>query len=342
MWQLCDMRFGQLQATIGEYIVEIFRGDPKAVGIDVLDAVVSSRMGIYETRGIEGNLLRLRELVTDDEVLCLPTSEYFGEIGELRFVRLGPPLDDDDICYSELTTPYILEGASAAEWTRYLKASMPDPSGDEREQLAAVFKADTAAMPWHDFVFDGYFQASQNAIVLSGIPDKPETLPHYIPPDRELADRVAEREAIADEAELPCEHETSFEMKLNYTQRKVIAEMLPALAERVAPKSKGKHTIQFSEPEIEELGNVAEIWLVSARGSQIPTLRKLIDMVNGAVDAAAREKFGENAGLANRMYCLRIDLNDTNLAPYPSYRLHARTAAFCDSDCHGLDGFTSA
>jgi hypothetical protein len=49
-------------------------------------------MGIYEHRGWQENFVRLWELVTDRECFAHVGSGYRGQVGQLWYVCLFPPL----------------------------------------------------------------------------------------------------------------------------------------------------------------------------------------------------------------------------------------------------------
>ena len=130
-WAWCDVPFGPDQETIGGCVYEmmqVMQAPP-----DMLVALRNfsdSRMGIYEHLGQQADKIRLRELVTGDELLCHSASGYLGHREELWYVRLVPPLSDFDY-HVTVTTPYVLQGTSTADWTqamanlRFVVIAMP-------------------------------------------------------------------------------------------------------------------------------------------------------------------------------------------------------------------------
>jgi len=183
-WAFFDVRFGPERETIGSCLLDV----ADLLGMDSFMAETirrfqSSRMGIYEHCGTEGGRCRLRELVTEDECTCHVASGYRGKPGELWYVRLCPPLLDLVDYHVVFTTPYVLIGATKADWTAYLKKSMLG-SADTRKSLHEFMKFGKAAKSarpdesWSEFIFQAYHHHQSDAIFLTGIPDVKGSLPH--------------------------------------------------------------------------------------------------------------------------------------------------------------------
>jgi hypothetical protein len=180
-WAFFDLRFGKSGDTIGGCQIEL--NDLFCLNPDQLDALKKlnhSRMGIYEQIGFDGPHVRLRELITNDEVVCQNASGYRGQQGELWYVRLLPPLLPELATYHIVfTTPYILIGNGKDDWTQFLNRSMRlFKSDDEHEQLYRLMKYGTGPNYWNKFVFRAYHHHQSDAIFLAGIPDLKATLPH--------------------------------------------------------------------------------------------------------------------------------------------------------------------
>ena len=101
-----------------------------------------SRMGIYEHIGMEGPHIHLRELIANDQLHCHCPSGYRGQKGELSYVRLVPPLEPQlAIYWVAMTTPYVLLGASKADWIAFLKRTMVQCDGpNDRTRLNNLLK----------------------------------------------------------------------------------------------------------------------------------------------------------------------------------------------------------
>lgn len=180
-WAFYDLRFGNTNETIADCQIEL--NDLIWMNADQLDALkklAASRMGIYEHVGFEGALIKLRELITDDDFVCHNASGYRGVPGELWYVRLLPPLLPELGKYHiAFTTPYILIQATKNDWTQFLKRSVLQiKADDQRPALHQLLKYGFGQNYWNEFVFKAYHHHIAEAIFLAGIPDLKSTLPH--------------------------------------------------------------------------------------------------------------------------------------------------------------------
>jgi hypothetical protein len=176
-WAFYDLRFDGTDTLAS---CQIEANDVVGMNPDQLAALkkmADSRMGIYEHVGVDGPHVRLRELVTNAESTCHPTSGYRGTSGELWYVRLLPPLLPDLARYHIVfTTPYVLL-ASKGDWLQFLRRALSGP-GDEREALHRLLKYGPGPNYWNEFVFKAYHHHQSDAIFLAGVPDLKATLPH--------------------------------------------------------------------------------------------------------------------------------------------------------------------
>ena len=191
-------RFGADHETAVEIIHQVlqqWKVDSRS--LDMLKRLRSSRSGIFETLEVSNAGVRVRELVTSREFRLIPSAGYAGQPGELRFSRVAIPAEDAGETFFEMTTPYILVGCDATEWTDYLSSEMPPnasrrdplcgmehasevlPHSDLADRLSALFEDDCGEMSWNDYIMDGYLNYQKSAIFLTGIPSRPETLPHH-------------------------------------------------------------------------------------------------------------------------------------------------------------------
>jgi hypothetical protein len=183
-WAVFDLRFGPDRETIGTCLLDV----ADLLGMDSFMAETirqaqDSRMGIYEHCGIEDGRCRLRELVTDKEFRCHNSSGYRGKAGELWYVRLGSPLLNLVDYYVAFTTPYVLVGATKADWMAYLNKNLMG-SADMAKTLHDFMKFGKAARSrkadrsWSEFVFQAYQHHQFDAIFLAGLPDVKGSRPH--------------------------------------------------------------------------------------------------------------------------------------------------------------------
>ncbi len=102
-WSLFDLRFGVDQETVGSCLLELMRSmqAPDEM-LTVLENYCNSRMGIYEHLGEQAGKVRLRELVTGDEMLCHSTSGYLYDFGDCWEHKI----ELEDICAAETKAKY--------------------------------------------------------------------------------------------------------------------------------------------------------------------------------------------------------------------------------------------
>lgn len=323
-WALCDLEFGDARDNIGRIAADMMAemSMPRELG-EVCGKLLLSRMGIYETIDVDSDLIVVRELVTGHELLVDVPTGYFGKEGDLRFVRLGPPAIPDAEYFTELTTPYILEGRSAADWSRYLKSVMPDsvasndgsPSTLIEDRLAPVFKDDLGEMPWMEFVFQGYRGYQEDVIFLTGIPDEPDSLPHgegtvatnsNMVIDRQLLEQAkAMGISIIPPGISECDE---LEVALTDAQRQAAAELMPHLSDVFKPTTKGKKRILLPESDWEDLIGLATAQLMGAPGGRLTRLRNLLTAVGTALSEADTTDHPQTGTGSETIYRMRIDL----------------------------------
>ena len=167
MWAIYDLRIGKSTDTVA--YCQIAMNDVIQMNPHQLDAAKNlegSRMGIYEHIGMEGPHILLRELITDDQLpLPLPEPGIVGSKGELWYVRLLPPLEPQLANYwIAMTTPYILLGASKADWIAFLKRTMVHCEGpNDATRLHNLLKVGLEPNYWNEFVFKAYHHHQADA-----------------------------------------------------------------------------------------------------------------------------------------------------------------------------------
>ena len=83
-WAFFDVQFGPDHETMGTCLLDLsdlLDMDPRIV--EAAREFQQSRMGVYEHLGSAGGGGRLKELITDREIVCYCTSGYAGRPGEL-------------------------------------------------------------------------------------------------------------------------------------------------------------------------------------------------------------------------------------------------------------------
>ena len=138
-----------------------------------------SRMGIYAHEGTEGDLVVLRELVTDTVCRAVIPSGHRGSRGELWYVRVLPPPVPGGAEHVVFTTPYLLLEPGEREWQAYFRRTLPDAPRQERiEAYEHHMKYGPTPDYWPEFVFEAYANHRTEVIYLAGLPDVPESRPH--------------------------------------------------------------------------------------------------------------------------------------------------------------------
>jgi hypothetical protein len=191
-WAFFDAVFGPDRETVGSCLLDI--GPELGLPADYLNAIrlmQQSRMGIYEHRGVQDELVRLQELISGRSHTCRVPAGYLGQARELWYVRILPsPIAglEESLVF---TTPYKLVAPGKREWLDFLRRTMPQtglptsqPSltqagvSDGNPALEGLMKYGLAPYYWHEFILQAYLNHRHDVIFLTGLPDVPESLPH--------------------------------------------------------------------------------------------------------------------------------------------------------------------
>lgn len=190
-WAFFDATFGQDRETIGTCLLDV--GPDLGISPDYLAVIrlfQQSRMGVYEHLGVVKEHVQLRELISGQSHTCLVPAGYLGRAGELWYARVLPPPTDagNSVVF---TTPYNLIAPGKEDWIAFLHRTMaktglpisqtaPGETGqaDRYPALEALMKYGLHANYWHEFVFLAYHSHRYDVILLTGLPDVPESLPH--------------------------------------------------------------------------------------------------------------------------------------------------------------------
>ncbi len=178
-WSVCDLSPKGDAETLASATLDLVREigtDPHLLaGMETLE---SSRMGLWEHRGHDGDRVLLRELVTDVERVCHVTSGYRGRIGEIWFARvLPPPIEGLDAVV--ITTPYLLIHSSRADWLAYLDRTLAAyPKHRRRQVYPLLMKFGESPRYWPEYVFEAYVNHASDVVYLTGFPDIEASRPH--------------------------------------------------------------------------------------------------------------------------------------------------------------------
>ena len=181
-WTFFDLRFGADKETIGTCLTEIGEILQIEEGtIELIKNLQSSRMGIYQHQGCDENgNVYLYEIFTHKKYKCYSSSRYTGEEGRIWLVRIAPPPFEINDQYIAITTPYVILDTSQRDWESYFERVLPKMA--IHPPLLAyneLLKYGLIPNYWNEYIFQAYSNHIDNAIYLFGIPDKPQSLPHF-------------------------------------------------------------------------------------------------------------------------------------------------------------------
>ncbi len=189
-WTLFDIHVGQKKETFTSIIMEIADFlNLDAATVQTIDMMRKSRMGFYIHEGRQGDLNLFRELWTDRKYIAYMPMNRDRPPGELWFIRLFPPSAylADAQYHVVFTTPYIIgnkkllrfKPPDLEQWQRFFERNVPKTGIVDTTQAYEHFmKYGLHRNYWSEFIIQGYCGYATENILLTGIPDKPETLPH--------------------------------------------------------------------------------------------------------------------------------------------------------------------
>lgn len=191
-WGLFDVEIGVGKESLAKIVIKVSQALSTDQNLITLYKIMQqSRMGLYLHEGVEGKLIVLRELVTDVQVRCVCTSGYIGTPGEIWFTRILPePFPELGYGYSVvLVTPYVLgreEGGyyrntgSLGNWQAFLDRTLAkEGKADKVAAYEKLMKYGLNRYYWNEYIFQGYANYDDCVVFLAGIPDQPDTLPHF-------------------------------------------------------------------------------------------------------------------------------------------------------------------
>ena len=179
-WSLFDACVGLGHETLGTTSIAV----GKALGMHedllrVLGLMQASHMAVYRREGSDGDLIVLREMVTNRVCPAVCPAGLAGRAGQLWYARVLPPPvigHDEHVVF---TTPYVLVEPGEREWQAYFDRTLPDGPPDKRlAAYAKHMKWGPARNYWSEFVFEAYDSHQSDAIFLCGLPDVAKSRPH--------------------------------------------------------------------------------------------------------------------------------------------------------------------
>ncbi|VAW36732.1 hypothetical protein MNBD_GAMMA01-663 [hydrothermal vent metagenome] len=156
--------------------------------IEVFEVMQNSRMGIYKHEGVSGKYINFRELITNKTIKAVSASGYMGQIGEIWFARILPPLFHSFDYSVVFTTPYILGklgsdisfvSLTEDDWLTYFTRNL-DKIGLQNvaESYQELMKYGLNKNYWNEYIILSYKNHTDDMILLEGFPDIPTSMPH--------------------------------------------------------------------------------------------------------------------------------------------------------------------
>ncbi len=297
---LLDLEIDDVGTTVAGQFVKNLKALPESSTRDkafqVDENLHRSRMGIYEQLACDGHsTVVLKELVSGKQVRCDSLTGYEGAPGQLWFVRLCPPLKKSGN-YLTLSTPYILRGATAAQWEAALRQEL------EATSLEELFKVGSSTLSWHEYIFQAYCGHQTDAIFLTGLLGDPSGRPHSEGRDLSPASRD----------DLPIVG-LRLNLALSHGKRKLLAQWFPQWSQEFEPERKGSRAVSLTVDAVRAIKEKALEGCSTLRGQQLRAARELNEVLDEALeempDFEDPELFEEPE--TDGDYLLRLDLMHT-------------------------------
>ncbi|MCF8039644.1 MAG: hypothetical protein K9K79_10040 [Desulfohalobiaceae bacterium] len=190
-WSFLDFEVGNYKESLAKIAIRISQALSSHQNLITLyQRMQESRMGLYVHQGTKKKRIILKELITEKEFNCISPSGYIGTSGELWFARIFPePFPDRSFGYSVVfTTPYVIGKVEKGffkntgildEWQLFFERTLGKTGETDRIKTYEQFmKYGLRRHYWNEYIFKSYANYTDHVVYLTGIPDRPETLPH--------------------------------------------------------------------------------------------------------------------------------------------------------------------
>jgi hypothetical protein len=179
-WSTLDLTVNAHRETLGLVVLRVateFGVHPTMLAL--MRTFNDSRMGVYRVEGLTDAGVRLMDLATGQRCAAICESGYPGNLGELWFTRVLPPMLPGHAQHVVFTSPYVLLAPDETAWNLYFeRIAAKDPKRPRIEVLGRHFKGGPSRRYWPEFVFEGYVNHRPGAIYLKGLPDVAASRPH--------------------------------------------------------------------------------------------------------------------------------------------------------------------
>ncbi|MCH8239410.1 MAG: hypothetical protein IIB62_05015 [Proteobacteria bacterium] len=183
MWSLFDVRFGSSRETMGTCILRAAQEfDFPPWLSDIIRSMQQSRMGFYVHCGRDGELVRLREVGTQETITCRVPAGFAGRPGQIWFVRLLPPPAGSYSHHIVCITPYVIESYPEQAFVDYLERELARMEAKKTlktdDHHGHLLKYGPHSNHWNEYILCAYTGHQHEAVFLTGIPDIRDSLPH--------------------------------------------------------------------------------------------------------------------------------------------------------------------
>jgi len=193
-WAFMDLGAGPRRESLFGILADIGPALelPQAL-CDTARLLAQSRLGIYRVKEVGPHRVQLVDLCSGAQGQSKLPQDLASRdpLWLARILVPDPETPEDWIVWG---TPYaLLDDDAEADWCAYFERIEPDPR-KRPERVARHFKAPPRIKLWLEFIVDAYLGVTPNGtIVLSGVPDRPESMPDPSPkpcPTEELRERL--------------------------------------------------------------------------------------------------------------------------------------------------------
>ena len=180
-WMAFDARDPGTGVTLGELFAGYFQHMP---GFEYLEkamlALNDSRCSFYEVIDVSQEGLTLWDILGQREIPGWNSSGYAGRKGEIWYVRLLPSFREGLARSVTLNTPYVFRNSSRGVWETFFQRYQNSEAG-KLQSLRDFLKYGQSFGYWLEFVHQAFVNYTGNMILISGVPDIPDSLPHRDP-----------------------------------------------------------------------------------------------------------------------------------------------------------------
>ncbi len=140
-----------------------------------------SYMSFYKHEGFDGDLILLKELISEKTFRCFCPVDFRGKKDQIWYIRIAPPLIEKDNYHIILTTPYVILNSSEEDWLAFFQRQGITKGEENSEKKYIDFMKNPPDIKyWYNYICDAYYSFIIDCIFLMGIPDTKGSKPHEL------------------------------------------------------------------------------------------------------------------------------------------------------------------